>query len=63
MSYSLNTPCYSCKKNARNGGECIDQDILTGAVGTIHCLPKGHEGAGSVDLKCANYVDVKNTRQ
>jgi hypothetical protein len=52
MSYSLNTKCFTCKKNDK----CVDPVVLQNSINTLHALSsdKGHLGGGSIDLNCSN---------
>ncbi len=54
MSYSLNKPCCECVQD----GECIDPRILEFFIRLIHQAgtDRRHLGAGTIDLKCCNFV-------
>ena len=62
MSYAVSSKCGICQKRP----ECIDGDIILGAVNTIHQLngyvagefkSRGHQGGGTIQHECINYVE------
>ena len=51
MSYSLKVPCGECIKEP----ECVDAQVVAGAIGAIHALwKKGHKGGGTIEIQCSN---------
>ena len=58
MSYTLENKCFECKRSEK----CIDNEIISGAIQTIHSVAygKGHIGAGTITMVCCNFKD-KNT--
>lgn len=53
MSYSLESPCSKCTKEP----ECVDAQVIVGAIQTIHGLwKKGHLGVGTIRIDCHHLV-------
>lgn len=57
MSYSLNMPCWNCKKcqtTSETEGKCKDAQKIQDAVNKIHSetFEQGHQGAGAITLMC-----------
>lgn len=57
MSYGLESKCVNCEK----ADKCIDLQIVTGAVFTIHSIGnlKGHLGGGVISLNCGGFKAKK----
>ena len=57
MSYSVNIPCWNCKKHKvipETEGKCTDEQELQEAVKKIHgrTYIEGHQGAGVITMMC-----------
>jgi hypothetical protein len=56
MSYSVFTPCYNCKENVVNGGECKDAIHLQEGVNAMYQDTGHHKGSGTILLSCTKLV-------
>jgi hypothetical protein len=54
MSYSVNNPCWKCRKNSAIGGKCTDSQKLQEGVNKMYDGDGGHQGGGSILLSCFN---------
>ena len=58
MSWSLNHPCWNCKKapTTKNPDGCKDMQRIQKGINEIHQDIEGHKGCGTVVMSCSNCV-------
>lgn len=60
MSYTVQTPCWSCDKNSQKGGSCKDGIKLQDGVNAMYQTPGEHLGSGSILMSCSKVEQTKS---